>query len=199
LGQQDTITRKWAPTGSRPPAVKQTQYDWLYVIGAVCSESGQSAGMLSPHIDTDIMSIFLGELSKQIAADVHVVLIWDQTGFHASGALQVPDNITLLALPPYSPELNPIENLWHYLRAHHWANREYPEWKNLSDAAYEVWQNVCMDRELMKTVCNAPYHYWLALDFYLKAREKRNCLRYMNRRCNDAPVYQRTTARKLDW
>jgi transposase len=157
FGQQGTITRKWAPTGSRPPAVKQTQYDWLYVIGAVCPESGRSVGMLSPYIDTQIMNIFLQGLSRQIAPDVHVVLIWDQAGFHTSGALKVPKNITVLALPPYSPELNPVENLWHYLRAHHWANREYPEWKHLSNAACEAWQKVCLDHELMKTVCNAPY------------------------------------------
>jgi hypothetical protein len=70
FGQQGTITRKWAPTGSRPPAVKQTQYDWLYVIGAVCPESGRSVGMLSPYIDTQIMNIFLQGLSRQIAPDV---------------------------------------------------------------------------------------------------------------------------------
>ena len=157
FGQQGTITRKWAPIGSRPPAVKQTQYDWLYVIGAVCPETGQSVGMLSPYIDTAIINIFLQGLSRRLPDDVHAVLIWDQAGFHISGTLQVPGNITLLPLPPYSPELNPVENLWHYLRAHHWANREYPKWEDLSEAACQAWQKVCLDPELLKTVCNAPY------------------------------------------
>ncbi len=55
--------------------------------------------MLSPHIDAQIVGVFLKELAKQIDPDVHVVLIWDQAGFHRAAALRVPDSITLLPLP----------------------------------------------------------------------------------------------------
>lgn len=127
------------------------------MIGAVCPETGQTAGMLSPHIDAKIITIFLSEMARQIEPDVHVVLIWDQAGFHTAGAVRVPKNITLLPLPPYSPELNPVENLWHYLRAHHWANKEYPTWEDLVSEACDSWQQTCTQPELMKTVCNAPY------------------------------------------
>jgi len=91
--------------------VKQTKYDWLYVIGAACPATGATVGMIAPHINVEIINIFLQRMSEQIAADVHVVMIWDQAGFHRAAALQVPSNITILPLPPYSPELNPIENL----------------------------------------------------------------------------------------
>lgn len=151
------MTRKWAPTGSRPPAVKQTQYDWLYVIGAVCPETGQTFGMLSPYINTEIMNVFLEQFAKQFAADVHVVLIWDQAGFHTAGHLKVPPNITLMPLPPYSPELNPVENLWHYLRSNYWANREYEDYDTLSEAACHAWQAVCLNPETIKSVCHVPY------------------------------------------
>jgi transposase len=127
------------------------------VIGAVCPATGQTVGMLSPYIDTQIVGVFLKELARQIDPGVHVVLIWDQAGFHRAAGLCVPDSITLLPLPPYSPELNPVENLWHYLRSHHWANREYPEWEDLVLAACTSWQQTCINAELMKTVCNAPY------------------------------------------
>jgi transposase len=157
FGQQGTLTRKWARTGSRPPAVKQTQYDWLYVIGAACPETGQSVGLLSPHINTEIMNIFLDQFAREVDPDVHVVMIWDQAGFHCAKNLRVPPNMTILPLPPYSPELNPIENLWHYLRAHYWANREYADWEALRQAACEAWQKACLDVEIVKTVCNAPY------------------------------------------
>jgi transposase len=157
FGQQGTVSRKWAPTGSRPPAVKQTKYDWLYVIGAVCPATGQTVGMISPHIDTAITNVFLKEMARQIPGDVHVVLIWDQAGFHTAGHLKVPSNITLLPLPPYSPELNPTENRWHYLRSHHWSNREYADWDALDHAACDAWKKTCLDPELVKSICRATY------------------------------------------
>lgn len=127
------------------------------MIGAVCPQTGRTVGMLSPYIDTAIINIFLQQFARQLDPDVHAVLIWDQAGFHSARALKVPENITLLPLPPYSPELNPAENLWHYLRSHYWANREYADWEALAQAAGEAWQNVCLQPDLIKTVCNAPY------------------------------------------
>jgi hypothetical protein len=94
--------------------VRQTQYDYLWVIAAACPATGAAAGIIMPHLDTDVINPFLGEFSRQLAPDVQAVLIWDGAGFHTSRSLEVPSNVTLLGLPPYSPELNPVENLWHY-------------------------------------------------------------------------------------
>ena len=72
----------------------------------------------------DMINVFLlAEFSAQLAPDFHAVLIWDGAGFHTAGTLATPANVTLITLPPYSPELNPIENLWHYLRSHYWTGR----------------------------------------------------------------------------
>jgi len=75
-----------------------------------------------PIFNTTAMNHHLSEISSQIAADAHAVVILDRAGWHRSHALVVPDNITLLELPPYSPELNPVERVWHYLRSHWLAN-----------------------------------------------------------------------------
>ena len=99
----------------------------------------------------------LAELSKRLAPDVHAVLIWDGAGYHTSRGLAVPANITLLPLPPYAPELNPVENLWHYLRSHHRANRVYRDYEALLEAATESWRAVCLGPETIKSVCAAPY------------------------------------------
>jgi hypothetical protein len=123
FGQQGTVTRIWALRGSRPRAVRQTKYEWLYVIGAVCPQTGRSSGLLSPYINAQVINIYLQQFSSEITEDVHAVLIWDQAGFHKSGILDVPENITIIHLPAYSPELNPVENLWHYFRGHYWSNR----------------------------------------------------------------------------
>ncbi len=103
------------------------------------------------------MAMILEQFARDLDPGVHTVMIWDQAGFHCSKDLKVPDNVSIVPLPPYSPELNPIENLWHYLRSHHWANRVYESYDDLRQAACEAWQESCLDAELIKTVCNAPY------------------------------------------
>ena len=84
-------------------------------------------------------------------------MVWDGAGFHRAKHLKVPANVTLVELPPYSPELNPIENLWHYLKSHHWSNRAYEDYDHLIEAAEQAWKGTCLDTKTMKTVCHAPY------------------------------------------
>jgi transposase len=157
FGQQGTVTRIWALRGSRPRAVRQTKYEWLYVIGAVCPQTGRSSGLLSPYINAQVINIYLQQFSSEITEDVHAVLIWDQAGFHKSGILDVPENITIIHLPAYSPELNPVENLWHYFRGHYWSNRTYTGYDDLRLAAIEAWQKAALDPEIVKSVCRAKY------------------------------------------
>ena len=99
------------------------------------------------------------QFSRELAEDVHAVLIWDQAGPDLSGSktLKIPRNITLIPLPPYSPELNPVENLWHYLRSHYWSNRAYVDYDDLRFAAIEAWQRAVLDSEIIKSVCRAKY------------------------------------------
>lgn len=157
FGQQGTTTTVWARRGSRPTAVRQTEYQYLWVLGAVCPETGHGEGLLSPRLNTEVVDVFLQEFSRTLPPDEHAVMLWDGAGFHTSHKLQVPDNITLVQLPPYSPELNPMENLWHYLKSHYWSNRAYADYEELEEAAIDAWRAAVLDPELMKTVCNAPY------------------------------------------
>jgi transposase len=157
FGQQGTLTRTWARTGSRPTTVRQTQYDYLWVLTAACPASGQSVGLVSPSLNAGVINVFLAQMSRELPSDVHAILISEGAGFHTAGAVRVPANITLLKLPPYSPELNPVENLWHYLRSHHWSNRSYRNYDELFEAATEAWRAVCLDDDLIRTVCVAPY------------------------------------------
>jgi len=127
------------------------------VIGAVCPQSGQSVGLLAPTVNTDIMNAFFEQFAAEIDPKVHVVLVWDQAGFHTAGKLKVPDNVTLVPLPPYSPELNPVENLWHYFRSHYWSNRTYDDYDDLRQAALEAWRKVALDLQTIRSVCRMPY------------------------------------------
>ena len=138
-------------------AVRQTQYDSLYVIGAVCPQTGQAEAIMASHVNTDVMNAFFREFAQTIAEDVHVVMIWDGAGFHRSRQLKIPNNITVIPLPAYSPELNPIENLWHYLRSHHWSNRSYADYDDLMQAAITAWRSSALDPIVIQSVCNANY------------------------------------------
>jgi transposase len=151
LGQQGTLTRVWARTGSRPSIVKQTEYDWLYIWAAVEPASGASVAMITPTINTDLMNQFLAGLSGTLAADEHAILTLDNAGWHVARALKVPKNISLLFLPAYSPELNPVERLWAWLRSHQLSNRLYADYPHLLDAATQAWDR--LDAATIKSVC----------------------------------------------
>lgn len=112
---------------------------------------------MAPTLNTEVVNVFLQQLSRELNPEVIAIVIWDQAGFHTSGKLLVPDNIIILRLPPYSPELNPIENLWHYLKSHFWSNRFYATYDALIDAAQDAWQKVCLDSEKIKTICAVSY------------------------------------------
>jgi len=155
LGQQGTLTRKWAPTGSRPTAVKQTKYEWIYLYAAVEPASGESVALLAPNANTGTFNVFLRMLSKELKPKEHAVLILDGAGWHKSKKLAMPENITCLLLPPYSPELNPVENLWHYLRSHHLSNRAYSDYEALLDVGGDMWRKLMP--EIIKSVGGCPY------------------------------------------
>jgi putative transposase len=157
FGQQGTITRVWAPRGSRPRAVRQTQYTYLFVLVAVCAATGSASALVMPELNAAVVNLFLEQFAHERPAGVHAVLIWDGAGYHTASALVVPANVSLILLPPYSPELNPVENLWHYLRSHDWSNRVYCGYDELRDEAVRSLCRVCLDAERMKTVCAADY------------------------------------------
>jgi transposase len=155
FGQQGTITDVWARTGSRPRAVRQTRYEWCYLYAAVEPQTGESAALVAPHVNTGTMNAFLQILDRERRDDEHFVLIMDQAGWHKSRELQLPEGITVLLLPPYSPELNPVENLWHYLRSHYLSNRTYDDYDALLSAGTEAYRK--LTPEVVKSVCRCPY------------------------------------------
>jgi transposase len=155
FGQQGTTTRVWAPKGSRPTAVKQTRYEWVYLYAAVEPATGASVALQAPNINTGTMNVFLKMLAAELRGNEHAVLIMDQAGWHKARKLVVPDNITVLYLPPYSPELNPVERLWAYLRSHYLSNRVYDDYRHLLDAGAHAWQQ--LTPELLTSVCRCTY------------------------------------------
>jgi transposase len=157
FGQKGSLTTVWAERGTRPTAPKQTAYANLHVLTAVCPATGRAEGLVAPRLDASVVQTFLDGLSATIPAGTRVVLVWDGAGYHAAKTLRVPVNLTVVGLPPYSPELNPVERLWLYLRQHHWSNRVYADIEALEEAAVSGWRAVCLTPEKVKTVCRCEY------------------------------------------
>lgn len=114
--------RSWSPKNTRPIVPKQIVREFLYVYTAAAPADGDSFSLILPEVNTDSMSLFLHEFSKYYA-DYKLVLVMDQAGWHKAKKLETFDNIRILDLPPYSPELNPIEHVWEYIRENHFHNR----------------------------------------------------------------------------
>jgi transposase len=130
----------WADKGTRPRRLKDTRYSWAYIFGAVCPARDVGAALVMPRANAEAMNKHLAEISTQVAAGSHAVLILDGAGWHQTGGkLIIPDNISILHLPPYCPELNPVENIWQYLRQNYLANRIFNSYKDIVDACCIAW------------------------------------------------------------
>lgn len=101
---------------------RDSRYQSAYIFGAVCPGRGATAALVTPQADTAAMSAHLVDISKAVAKDAHAILLPDGAGWHCAKTLQIPDNMTLLPmppyLPPYSPDLNPIEQAFSKLKSH---------------------------------------------------------------------------------
>jgi transposase len=145
IGQKNKITRRWARRGTRPRAPHDQRTKWAYIFGAICPAEGKGAGLVMPWCDTPAMQAHLIEISAAVAPDAHAVLLLDQAGWHLSGKLVVPANITLLPLPPRAPELNPAENVWQFLRDNWLSNRVFRSYEDIVAHCCEAW-NGLMDQ-----------------------------------------------------
>ena len=116
IGQKGRLTHVWHQKGVRPRGVRQQGFSSAHLFGAVCPERGEGVALVLPEVSTAAMDVFLAELSRAVPAGTHAALVLDGAGWHVSEDLTVPANLTLVPLPPYSPELNPIERVWEHLR-----------------------------------------------------------------------------------
>jgi hypothetical protein len=101
-------------------------------IRLACPQDGITVSLILPHMDTVCMNVFLKELSERHSNE-HIGLVWDGASGHRGKALVVPDNMTLIPLPPYSPELNPVENFWKELKKQGFYNRVFQDMKDVED------------------------------------------------------------------
>jgi hypothetical protein len=142
IGQKNGITRRWARRGSRPSAPQDQRYASTYIFGAVCPQDGKGAALVLPFCNTAAMNLHLAEIGEMVSPGKHAVLLLDQAGWHLSGDVAVPDNITLLPLPPKCPELNVMENVWQFMRDNWLSNRIFQHHDDIVDHCCHHWNRL---------------------------------------------------------
>ncbi len=142
VGQKNKITRRWAKRGTRPSAPKDQRTASAYIFGAICPAEGKGAGLVLPRCTTEAMALELAEISQAVAPGAHAIVLLDQAGWHLSKRLKVPANITLVPLPAKAPELNPMENVWQFLRDNWLSNRVFTSYKDILDHSCAAWNRL---------------------------------------------------------
>ena len=156
FGEKTRIAYEWRLSGTSWEQTKQTGYRNCYIFGAVTPESGKHIGLVSPECNTEVMNLHLSLISQDIAPDKQVILIMDQAGWHSkSKDLKVPENISILDLPPYSPQLNPVERLWLHIKENYLANLFIEKEEDLTKIGCRIWNQ--LSDKIVKSICKTSF------------------------------------------
>ena len=155
IGQKGRTCHRWWLRGQRPTGPVDQRYTFAYAFAAVEPATGRDFCLVLPTVSTAAMSEFLRRFAATLSASEHVVMVLDGAGWHTSNELAVPDNLSLLRLPPYSPELNPVERVWLYLRERHLSHRLHNTYRDILDAVCDAWCQLTPER--LRSLCAYPW------------------------------------------
>jgi len=157
LGLKPILRRVWAKRGERPQAIVYPRYEWLWVYAALHPGSGKVFWMILPYLNAEMMQLFLDKFAISAAEGKRIVMVLDGATAHRAKALRVPERITVVGLPAYSPELNPAERLWPLVKE--------PIANRAQESLDELEQTICAR---CQTISKLPaqvsaltsYHWW---------------------------------------
>ena len=142
IGQKNGLVRQWARRGTRPRQPADQRYESAYLFGAICPARGVGAALVMPFADTRAMQAHLDEIAATVARGAHAVLLLDRAGWHTTDQLIVPKNISLVFLPSRAPELNPVENIWQFMRGNWLSNRVFKSYEDIVDHCCYAWRTL---------------------------------------------------------
>jgi len=159
FGRINHVRKCWVHQADRAIVKKQAIREYLYAFTAVCPQTGETCSIISPYCNTDAMNALLLETSNAFPL-YRILMIMDSAGWHTTKKLEIPENISILPLPPYSPELNPTEHIWDYIR-------EQKEFNNYTfDSLAQVDKQLGMalcdlqnEKEIISSMCNFDWIY----------------------------------------
>lgn len=137
------------------------RYECAYIFGAVCPTRDTGVALILPDADIAAMNLHLEAISAHVEKDSHAAIIIDGAGWHKEGGkLCVPDNITLIRLPSYSPELNAQENIWEYLRPNYLAGKVFDTYDHIVDGCCAAWNELIATSGKIKSIASRN---WLVM------------------------------------
>lgn len=157
VGQQGSLSRVWAAKGTRPRVVRQRQFLNTYIFGACCPGKDKGCALILPECHTGMMQLHLDEISKNVEDGFHAIIIIDRASWHTTEALIIPKNISLLPLPAYSPELNPMEQVWQKIKADHLTNTTFENYDDIVKRCSNAWNSFCDEDGNIKSLCSRSW------------------------------------------
>jgi hypothetical protein len=157
VGQKGRTTHRWWVRGERPAGLADKRFESAYIFAAVRPSTSDDFALVLPRVSARAMSTFLAEFAKTIPDDTHAVMVLDGAGWHDPRALNVPECLTLVPLPPYSPELNPVERIWLYLRERYLSHRLLADYDAVVDACCTAWNALAAETGRIRSLTAYPY------------------------------------------
>jgi transposase len=157
VGQKGRTCHRWYQRGLRPPGLADKRFESLYLFAACRPGTDQAFALALPEATTATMNLFLASFAQELEPGTHAVLLLDQAGWHGARRLAVPKNVTLLPLPAYSPELNPVERVWLFLRERFLSHRLLADYKAVLDAACDAWNALAAETGRLASLTAYPY------------------------------------------
>lgn len=144
FGRINKPKRCWCPTGTRPVTPCQHIREFRYAYGAVEPLTGESFFLVMPYCDTICMNVYMKHLSKAFPNDL-LLLVMDKASWHRSKGLIIPENVRILHIPPYTPEMNPIEQIWKEIRKLGFRNEFFKSLDKVVDRLCDTINSLTMD------------------------------------------------------
>ena len=157
IGQKGRVCRRWFTRGKRPPGLIDQRYTFAYIYGCVDAEADNAFALVLPEVNTHNMQVFVDEFAKTIKPDEHVALFIDGAGWHSASDLKFPDNITPMRLPPYAPEVNPIERVWEHLKEHFLWQHLLNDYDAIVSATCIAWNKLVADTGRIASLTWIPW------------------------------------------
>jgi transposase len=155
FGQKGRVCHRWFTRGQRPPGLCDQRYSWTHLFAAVRPATGEAFALVLPEVSVKAMNEFLVRFAATLAGDEHAVMVLDRAGWHTAKKLVIRSNVALVWLPPYSPEINPVERVWLYLREKHWSHRLLDTGDAIVDALCRAWNALTPER--LRSLTSYPY------------------------------------------
>tara|TARA_B100000315_G_C14507115_1_gene555140 strand:+ start:735 stop:1253 length:519 start_codon:yes stop_codon:yes gene_type:complete len=156
FGRISRPVRCWAPLPLRPVVGSQIVREYVYAYTAVCPENGKMSSLILPYANTDMMNIFLKQVSDDFD-DYFIIMQVDGASWHRSKKLNIPENIRLIQQPSYSPELNPVEHIWDDIREKEFSNRLFDSIESVIDCLCIGINRLSNSPEYLKSLTGFPH------------------------------------------